>query len=126
MKKTTILSIFISILLLSIGVLIYFFANKSTFVFIIFLRNYGADFCWMFSFVFALHPFISQIFQKSTIITISICCLCGIFFEILQKFNVINGTGDICDIISYLSAAILSCLLIKYIYKREKNYEKTF
>lgn len=126
MKKTTVLSIIISFLFLLIGIFIYFIASQTKTTLIIFLRNYGADFCWLISFVFALYPFIRNIFKKSVLITGSFCFVFGVIFEFLQKFNLTKGTGDICDILSYLLATILSCLLIKYIYKREKNYEKTY
>ena len=126
MKKTAILQLFISILSLSIGVLIYLIANKNSSASIIFIRNYGADFCWLFSFVFALHPFVSQLFKKSAFITVSFCFVFGTIFEILQKDNLIKGTGDFGDILSYLLATLSSCLLIKFICKKEKNYEKNF
>lgn len=126
MKKTVFGHIFISILFLLIGVSIYAIANKNSSAFIVFLRNYGADFCWLFSFVFALHPFVSQLFKSSTHVTGFICFAFSILFELLQKINLIKGTGDLCDVISYLMATIISCLLIKIIYKKRENHEKTF
>lgn len=127
MKKSSVLYFAISMVSLLAGVFIYYIsAENPSSLTLTFLRNYGSDFCWLFAFVFSLYPFINGVFRKSVFITANLCLICGIAFEALQRVGLINGTGDFWDIVSYLLATLSSCLLIKIINKKEKNYEKNY
>lgn len=75
-----------------------------------FSKYYFPDFLWAFSLgcgLIAIHnP------QKSgVIICVLFAFLCGVAWELLQHFNVLNGTGDIHDVIMYLLAGAI-CIFI--------------
>lgn len=85
--------------------------NKETNIFITFLRNYFCDFCWCYSFAFAL----SFINHKSLdiIYTVIIPISFGICLEIFQLLNITNGTFDLLDIIVELLGCILCYMVLK-------------
>ena len=71
-----------------------------------FLKFYLVDFLWALSLSCGLH-IIFKPNLKVSIICSAIVIALGTAFELLQLFNVINGTGDVWDVISYILAALV-------------------
>lgn len=83
------------------------------------LRNYGADFLWLWSYAFALAPFLRGLFPKKYLgVLFGVCTGTGILFEGLQGLEVFRGTADFWDVAVYFTAAVSGCLIIKQISKR--------
>lgn len=122
--RNGLLCLTLSVCALAAGVGIYIsssvFGGGAAFVF---LRNFGADFLWALSMVFALAPFVKEIFPKKyTIVLVSVSLGCGSLFECLQAKGICRGTGDFWDCAVYLTAAVFGCLIIKKLYTgREKK-----
>ena len=117
---------------LTIGLLIYIFFHKTTYIniffdeylslnftyinenniFITIIKNWACDFLWAYSLFFALAiiltPFKSKI-KLSVILSASI----SIYLEILQYAHVIAGTFDWCDIFFEIAAITFAVNIIK-------------
>lgn len=70
-----------------------------------FLKYYLVDFLWALSLSCGLHIIFKPKIKGSLICSLTVVTL-GTVFEMLQFLNVINGTGDILDVISYILAAL--------------------
>ena len=70
-----------------------------------FLKFYFVDFLWALSLSCGLHIIFKPKTKVSLICSVVVITL-GTTFELLQFFNVINGTGDILDVICYILAAL--------------------
>ncbi len=81
-----------------------------------FTKFYFSDFLWAFSLCCGL----SAIFPKKELLSGIISFLCGTFWEFSQKVNVVDGTGDVCDIIMYLAACAIAVMINKYILRSNK------
>lgn len=84
-----------------------------------FLSFYLPDFLWAFSLTCGLQA----IFLPSPIGSAwcgGTALLCGIVWEICQRLALINGTGDIVDVLMYFSGACV-CVILNL---KEKRHEK--
>lgn len=136
MKKTKI-NIFLSVLAISVGGFIYLVTRPDSYISIFIeyiidtdnirktfcfldreiIKNYIPDFLWSLGFTCALFAV-----NKNTAQTIGISSVTGIIWEAFQYLNIINGTGDIVDIIMYLTAVFIAVLINKKgEFKNEKN-----
>lgn len=116
---------FISLCFLSIGLLFYIKCKDIEALKIV--RNFLPDFLWMIAFIFALSPFVKEVFENCYIlISGCICFSFSVLFEFLQWTNIIKGTGDFWDLAVYFAAVITGCILIKNLYNKRRNRnEKT-
>ncbi len=114
--------IVLCIICLSLGASLYIFFCPDTYISILFqklfsipvfevklsFRYYLSDFLWGLAFNFGL----LSIFEPQKTVFLFLCCvipvLIGIVWELLQYLEFINGTGDIIDIVMYLSASLLA------------------
>ncbi|MBQ8740572.1 MAG: hypothetical protein IJY79_03355 [Clostridia bacterium] len=85
-----------------------------------FIKYYLADYLWCLSLSCGLHIIFLPDMKKSIVLTI-ISFIFGIAYECLQKFNIINGTGDKIDIILYLLAALTVNLINFILIKKEEK-----
>ena len=83
-----------------------------------FITCWACDMLWAYSLTFALY-LCFKVFEKNLIITIVTSSLFAIAIELLQIKGVINGTFDILDIVSELVAITLAITMIKLIEKRK-------
>lgn len=84
-----------------------------------FITSWACDMLWAYSLTFALY-LCFRVFKKPLIITSVTSSLFAIIIELLQINDVINGTFDILDIISELVAISLAVIMIKFIEKQKK------
>lgn len=70
-----------------------------------FLKYYLVDFLWALSFSCGLHIIFKPKIKVSLLCSFVVIVF-GTVFELLQFFNIINGTGDILDVLSYILAAL--------------------
>ena len=80
------------------------------------IKNFLPDFLWAFSFTCAF--FVITRNRKHVILIVA---LCGILWESLQFTGIISGTGDIIDVIMYLTAVYTAVLINK---KECSDHEK--
>lgn len=81
------------------------FRNMFTWAESDFLKYYLVDFLWALSLSCGLHIIFEPKIKVSLICSLVVIAL-GTAFELLQFFNIINGTGDILDAVSYILAAL--------------------
>ena len=132
LKTTRLFNALNSLLALIAGVLIYILLRKQTHFHLFFnlpsfrgaylehwlfdfLRFYFSDALWAYSLTHALCIFNSP--RASMILTI----LFGLFWEAGQAFNILGGTGDILDLLMYITASIIAAIITT---KRRKQNEK--
>ena len=120
MRKRVILSIVTLIL----GIIIYYLFSKTILVkdniVISFIRNYLLDGLWIISFYFIAVNFSKNITKYYKFLTSLYVIVLGIVFEVMQLLAIVGGTFDFIDILVYAFAALISCLVEKYIME-EKN-----
>lgn len=80
------------------------------------IRNHLCDACWAYSLFFSLH-----IFLKNKIYACTLSVFWGLTFELLQKFDIINGTFDCIDIIFELIAVFSATSIIHFLLKEKKT-----
>lgn len=117
---------------LAIGLLIYLFCYKNTYInigleklfnfslpyfyfdniFHRFLTCWACDILWAYSLTFALF-FCFKSFNKSWLITCILSVLFSLVIELLQLVGIINGTFDIWDIVMEFTAIIIAVIIIK-------------
>lgn len=117
---------------LLIGLLIYLFCYKSTYINTAFVNFFGfplpyfyfnnsfhrfitcwaCDILWAYSLTFSLYLCFKQ-FKNSLFIIGALSIAFALIMELLQLFNVINGTFDILDIILEFSAILFAVIIIK-------------
>lgn len=108
-ENTYISKIVLSILPLNFLKEYFFFLNNK------FVKFYFVDYLWAFSFSCWLHIIVKPT-RTSSVLCTFIVFFSGLFYELLQYFHVINGTGDIVDILLYLLAG----LTVNIINKKER------
>lgn len=86
-----------------------------------FIRNYIPDFLWMISFYFFSVNYSKRITKKYILFTSVYTFALGLFFELLQLANIVRGTFDILDIITYVIAILLADIVEKYIWRDENE-----
>lgn len=132
LKRKTII-IFLNIFLpLFIGLLIYLFFRKNTYINLFFenvffislpylysdsvfcrvLTSWACDILWAYSLTFSLF-FCFKSFINSLQITYILSVLFSIAFELLQLTSIIIGTFDVWDIILEIAAISLAVIIIK-------------
>ncbi len=77
-----------------------------------FLKYYFVDYLWALSLSCWLHLIFLPKMKGSFVCSITVVFL-GVLFETLQFTKLVNGTGDILDVISYL-LAVLTVNIINY------------
>ena len=138
MKKKYIfftLNIFIPLV---IGLIIYLFCYRTTYINSVFTEFFGfslpyiyfdnafhrfitcwaCDMLWAYSLTFALY-LCFQVFKSPLIITSVTSSVFAIIIELLQINNIINGTFDILDIITELLAISLAIIIMKHFEKQK-------
>lgn len=75
-----------------------------------FLKYYFADFLWTFSLCSFFHSLYLPNIKNSIIIGIA-TFLFGLIWETAQYLNFVSGTGDVADIILYLTASLIVVLI---------------
>ncbi len=125
---------------LALGLGIYLFCYKTTYIntaftdvfgislpyiyydnaFHRFITSWACDMLWAYSLTFALY-LCFKVFKKPLIITTATSSLFAVTIELLQINGVINGTFDILDIISELLAISLAIIIIKCFEKQKKD-----
>lgn len=74
-----------------------------------FLRFYIADYLWAFGLSCCLRCILTDKSQKK--LCFAITSFMGIIYEFMQCFDIIPGTGDICDCVLYLLAGLTVSIL---------------
>lgn len=133
LKNTRLFNVLNSLLALIAGVIIYTLLRKQTHFhlffnmpilpsayfehwFFDFLRFYFSDALWAYSLAHALCIFNSP--RTSLILTI----LFGLLWETGQSLNVLSGTGDVIDLLMYITASIIAAIITtKWRKQHEKN-----
>lgn len=136
MKKRN-FNIFLSLISLIIGGFIYIATRPDSYVSIVvesviplndlrayfsflntdFIKYHLPDSLWSLSLTCALFAI-----NRSTVQVASISAICGVFWEVGQATGLINGTGDILDILMYLTAIAFAVLINKKgVFKNEKE-----
>ena len=130
-RKNLFLFLNIAIPLL-IGLAIYLFCYKNTYINTLFenilkidfpyiyrdnsfhkcITNWACDILWAYSLTFALF-FCFKDFNKPFLITFFVSIVFSVIFECLQLTSIINGTFDIWDIIMELSAILFAVIILK-------------
>ena len=81
-----------------------------------FLKYYFQDFLWAVSLNLELFAVSKPSFKHGVFCSI-VTLIFGTLWETLQYLKIINGTGDICDILMYIFAVIFALLIF---IKKEK------
>lgn len=117
---------------LSVGLLIYLFCYKNTYIntavenfvgfslpyfyynnaFYRFLTCWACDFLWAYALTFSLFLCLKS-FKSPLLLTFVISVSFSAVIELLQLFGTISGTFDIWDIFIELSAIILAVIILK-------------
>ncbi len=84
------------------------------------IYNWACDFLWAYSMIFALY-FVFNGKDNINIMSLLVVFISGCFIEILQLFNVLNGTFDFADIIAEVLGIVFANIIIK---KVRLGYEK--
>jgi len=87
---------------------------------VLFLRNFGLDFVWAFSFSVLISFFVEKRKWLRVVIPFSM----GLLIEILQKYHVISGTFDYFDILAEalgIALAYIICLLQEVLINEKKE-----
>ena len=117
--------IIVSLCTLILGILIYYLYYQGIIIentgFSIFIRNYIPDFLWMISFYFFSINYSIRITKKYILFTSVYTFALGLIFELLQLANIVRGTFDILDIITYIIAILLAGIAEKYIWRDENE-----
>lgn len=77
-----------------------------------FITNWACDILWAYALTFSLY-FCFRTFNKSILITSFITVSFAVILECLQLTGIVNGTFDTWDIIMELSAIIIAVIIIK-------------
>lgn len=117
--------VIVSVCTLILGILIYYLYFKRILIenteISKFIRNYIPDFLWMVSFYFFSVNYSKRITKRYILLTSIYTFALGVFFELLQLANVVKGTFDILDIITYIISIILAGIVEKYIWRDENE-----
>lgn len=110
---------------LLIGVLIYLafyfkIINKSNSIFLL-TRNYFPDMCWTISFFLISINFTAKLSKNDLMVNSLYVLMIALSYELLQYFEIINGTFDIFDIIVYSISIIFACFIEKELRRRENE-----
>lgn len=152
-NKHRFICIIFSLFFLFIGLLIYLFLRKGTYIhsflpenielkladiylrtyksfFCDLLRFYIVDFMWGAGLAFALCSVLHKIDFAHIIYCSVFSFILGILYETLQYFSVLSGTFDLMDICMYaVAASLCSTINIKFISRRslwKNHYQPLF
>lgn len=104
-----------AIAMLALGILIYYISKKYFQVsggeILKFIRNYIPDSLWSISFYLVSSSILKQISKNYNWLALLYCAVFSILFEVLQKFNIVKGTFDIFDIVTYMISLLFICFL---------------
>lgn len=75
-----------------------------------FVKYYFPDFLWCFSLCFFMQAVI-DITKKGVVLSGIASVLCGVLWEVFQYIGTVSGTGDLSDIIMYLTAGVTAVAL---------------
>ena len=93
---------------LILGIFIYYLYHQGIVIkntgITMFIRDYIPDFLWMVSFYFFSINYSKRITKKYILFTSVYTFVLGLIFELLQLVNIVRGTFDIFDIITYIIA----------------------
>ena len=122
--------IILAVISLCLGLCVYLFFNQSTYIYkilpvelqfkqincdnsvlYIFIKDYCADLLWSISFTFVVQSILMLNFKS--VYWLLLTAMLGTSVEVMQLFNIINGTFDLYDIFVYLLGALISILIIK-------------
>lgn len=82
-----------------------------------FLNYYFPDFLWSFAFYFGAELIF---YPQKRVFTSSVLVLCaGALWELLQYTGIVGGTGDLLDILMYLTAVLTAVLIEKFLKYKE-------
>lgn len=120
--------IIVSLCTLILGILIYYLFHQGIILensgFSMFIRNYIPDFLWMISFYFFSINYSKGITKKYILLTSFYTFAFGLIFELLQLINIVKGTFDIFDIITYAISILIASIVEKYIWREENEKNK--
>ena len=117
--------VIMSFTFLLIGVLIYLafyfkIINKSNSILLL-TRNYFPDMCWTISFFLISINFTAKLSKNDLMVNSLYVLMIALSYELLQYFEIINGTFDIFDIIVYSISIIFACFIEKELRRRENE-----
>lgn len=131
--KRKLLTFFFNIFLpLAVGLCIYLFFRKGTYInlvsgiefnfalksgFGVFVKSWLCDILWSYSLTYSLYLVLCA-FEHRILISAIISICVGTVFELLQLLPSVAGTFDILDILFQIAAVLLAVALIK---RREKS-----
>lgn len=99
---------------------LYIQHSQNNFLFI-FLKYYFVDLLWGISLSFALIAVTEIVSFKRIIFCSLFSFIFGLLFEIIQYYDLVNGTFDFIDIFMYLIAALISAVINIIIFKGDKK-----
>lgn len=83
------------------------------------ITSFLSDFCWAFSMPFAIFALTAQKYSKAFYVFIT--PIVGGILELFQLFGIIDGTGDIIDILIYFVASALGYTIIEKVLKKPQK-----
>ncbi len=132
-NKKTIFVVFNVIVPLFLGLMIYLFMKRGTYInsFLgvdfhynpktvigIFIVNWFCDFLWSYALVFALY-FVLSPFKNKLLFSCLISTLLGFTLEFLQGANILSGTFDWWDIVIEFIGIFVATLIINKLNKKD-------
>ena len=101
-----------------LGFAIYFFSGSDAYITLglnkeqgiitnNYVINYVPDVLWAIAFTLSL-----SFFTKSLMTNALIVISCGLAIEVMQKYGVISGTGDILDVIVEIAGTFIATIII--------------
>ena len=76
----------------------------------VFVRYYLTDYLWALAFACCLNILLG-FDRKQVIFSAAVSVVFGVIWELLQKLNIVGGTGDILDVFMYLLAGITAIII---------------
>jgi hypothetical protein len=91
-----------------IGILVYMYVPSKTTALLHITRNSLPDICWAYAFANTILIIWQRKYNFYWLVT---CFIVSTIFELLQYYNLIEGTGDVWDVLVYLLGFLLSIFL---------------
>jgi hypothetical protein len=119
MRNLKLLDIILNIFLpIYLGILIYLL---HPFRYCTAVRNYIPDGLWAYALISSVLIIWDR---KINILWITICIIMFLLFELFQYFEILDGTWDVIDIITYFVFSFLALITNKYILLLNNHHEK--
>ena len=96
---------------LLLGSLIYKLTNENPAVSVI--RNYLPDGLWAYAFLSSLLIIWKRVLNIAWLLG---ACFCATFFEVLQAWQVVGGTADWLDVVTYFLFFAIAVIINKYVH----------